>query len=69
MKDVYCEMGEYEKKLFDKASKTLLTKFETKDNFISVAELWCIIDDLVYDLEYTKDELRDWENGNRGEEF
>jgi hypothetical protein len=69
MKDIYCEMGEYEKKLFDKSSDILMTKFETKDNFISVEELWDIIDELLYDLEQNKEELKKWERGYYDEEF
>lgn len=68
MKEIYCEMGEWEKKLYEKISNKLSTDFEPKGDFISIDSMWSMIDELFYSLEYLEKELEEMEKEN-GEEY
>lgn len=59
--NIYCKMEDIEQSLLKKASELTMTKFETRGDFISIEELWCVIDELTREVEYQKEEYKELE--------
>ena len=59
--NIYCKMEDIEQSLLKKASELTMTKFETRGDFISIEELWCVIDELTREVEYQKEKYRELE--------
>ena len=51
MNIMYYKMQENKKSLIDKVEKLLLTKYDIKGDFVSVDDLWDMIDELTYSYE------------------
>lgn len=51
MNTMYYKMQENKKSLIDKVQELLLTKYDIKGDFISVDDLWDMIDELAYSYE------------------
>lgn len=51
MNTMYYKMQENKKSLIDKVQELLLTKYDIKGDFISVDDLWDMIDELTYSYE------------------
>ena len=51
MNIMYYKMQENKKSLIDKVEKLLLTKYDIKGDFVSVDDLWDMIDELAYSYE------------------
>lgn len=54
--NIYCKMEDLEKSLLEKASELTITKFETRGDFISIQELWNVIDELTREVEHKEEE-------------
>lgn len=48
---IYYRIQENKKSLIDKVEKLLLTKYDIKGDFVSVDDLWDMIDELAYSYE------------------
>ena len=64
MKDVYCEMGEWEKKLYNEVSARLSTNFKAKRDFISIDSMWSMIDELYFYLKEDDKKIEEMEKEN-----
>ena len=51
MNIMYYNMKKNKKSLIDKVEKLLLTKYDIKGDFVSVDDLWDMIDELAYSYE------------------
>lgn len=51
MNTMYYKMQENKKSLIDKVQELLLTKYDIKGDFVSVDDLWDMIDELTYSYE------------------
>lgn len=68
MKDIYCEMGEWEKKLYNEVSSRLSTNFEAKGDFVSIDSMWSMIDELYFYLKENDKTIEEMEREN-GEQY
>lgn len=51
MNTMYYKMQENKKSLINKVQELLLTKYDIKGDFVSVDDLWDMIDELTYSYE------------------
>ena len=61
--NIYYKMEEWQQNLLKKVEELMLTDFEAKGDFISIENMWNIIDEMSFTLERTQEELEKMKRG------